>query len=116
MVHILVDYNINDGSLDAVEALAQQMINLTQQEIGALDYQWCLSSGRVRCRVITAFEDGDAVLAHYSGPAVQEFVPKLLDHATATRFEVYGDPGPDATEMLKGMGAEIFPSWHGFSR
>jgi hypothetical protein len=29
---------------------------------------------------------------------------------------VYGDPGPQATEMLKGIGAKIFPLWRGLNR
>jgi quinol monooxygenase YgiN len=92
------------------------MVNITQQEVGALDYEWCLSSGQVRCRIAEAYEDAEAVFTHFMGPAVQEFVPKLLEHATITRFEVYGDPGEKATELLKTIGAEIFTPWHGFTR
>ena len=36
--------------------------------------------------------------------------------ATLNGFEVYGDPGPKATEVLNGIGARIFPFWRGLDR
>jgi hypothetical protein len=42
------------------------------------------------------------------GPSVQEFVPKLMETARVSGFEVYGDPGPTVTAMVAGFGAEIF--------
>ena len=56
------------------------------------------------------------MLAHLTGAVVQELVPKILEVSTISGFEIYGNPGPEAAEMLKGLGAEIFESWHGFSR
>jgi hypothetical protein len=47
---------------------------------------------------------------------VQELVPKLLGTSKITAFEVYGDPGPKAGEMLKGIGAEIFDFRRGLAR
>ena len=54
-----------------------------------------------------------------SKPGVQQaftLVPKILEVSTITGFEVYGDPGPKAGEMLAAVGAEIFEHWHGISR
>jgi len=47
---------------------------------------------------------------------VRELVPKLLQSSSLNRFEVYGDPGPKAAEILAGVGAEIFPLWRGLNR
>ena len=60
--------------------------------------------------------DANAALVHMQGPVVQELVPKLLETASITRFEVYGDPGAQAAEMLVKAGAEIFGIWRGLSR
>jgi hypothetical protein len=78
-------------------------------------YQWYLSADRTCCRIIGAYTDEEAVLAHSSGQALQDSVMKLLEHPSANRFEVYGDPGPQASAMLVSSGAEVFASWHGFS-
>jgi len=67
-------------------------------------------------RLIETYTDANAVLAHFNGPVVQELVPILLGTASLAGFEVYGDPGQKATEMLKGFGAEIFEFRLGLNR
>ena len=115
-VRFTVDLTINEGKLDAFEDIAQAMIAGSQNEPGTLAYEWCLSGDRRRCRLVETFADTNAVLAHMTGPVVQELVPKLLEASRISGFEVYGDPGPEAARMLAGFGAEIFQPWHGFSR
>ena len=89
-VRFNVELTIKEGKLAAFEEIAKSMIAATQKEPGALTYAWHLSADRKRCRII-------------------------LKVASLNRFEVYGDPGPQAAEMLAGFGAEIFPLWHGLS-
>ena len=115
-VQFTVDLAITDGKLDEFEAIAQTMIAATQKEASTLTYEFCLSGDRKRCRLIETYVDGNAVLTHLTGAVVQELVPKILEVSTISSFEVYGNPGPQAAEMLTGLGAEIFESWHGFSR
>ena len=40
----------------------------------------------------------------------------MIATANVTSFQVFGDPGPKAKEVLGGFGAEIFPYWHGLGR
>ena len=115
-VRFTVDLAITEGKLDEFEAIAQTMIAATQKEAGTLTYEFCLSGDRKRCRLIETYVDGNAVLAHLTGAVVQELVPKILEVSTISGFEVYGNPGSQAAELLTGLGAEIFESWHGFSR
>lgn len=115
-VRFTVSLTVAEGKLDAFEAVAQAMIVGSQHEAGTLVYEFCLSADRKRCRLVEKYIDADAVLSHLTGPVVQELVPKALELATISGFEVYGNPGPKAAEILAGFGAEIFESWHGFSR
>jgi quinol monooxygenase YgiN len=115
-VRFNVNLTINPGKLDAFQSIAETMIAGTQKEPGALAYEWHLSSDRTQCRLIETYSDVNAVQAHINGPVVRQLVPKLLETATLNGFEVYGDPGPQATEMLKGIGAKIFPLWRGLNR
>jgi len=55
-------------------------------------------------------------MAHFTGPVVQELVPKLIQHMRVDGFEVLGEAGPKAAAMLAGFGAEIFQRWQGLSR
>jgi quinol monooxygenase YgiN len=115
-VYLALDLILNEGKLDAFESIAQAMVEGSQKEPGTLGYEWFLSADHKRCRLLETYRDANAVLAHFNGPVVQELVPKLLGTASLAGFEVYGDPGPKATEMLKGFGAEIFEFRRGLDR
>ncbi|MGO9520350.1 MAG: putative quinol monooxygenase [Candidatus Korobacteraceae bacterium] len=115
-VHFLVDLTIHEGKLDGFESIVQDMVATTRQEAGALRYEWYLSTDRKRCRIVETYADADAVLAHLTGRAVQEGVPKMLQASSLDRFEVYGDPGAKAAAILAGFGAAIFAAWRGFTR
>jgi quinol monooxygenase YgiN len=115
-VHLLVETTIYEGRFDLFESLAQEMVAVSLKEPGTLAYDWYLSGDRRRCRLMETYVDANALLVHFQGPAVQQLVPMLLEHSRLERFEVYGDPGSEATTMLAGFGAEIFQSWHTLSR
>ena len=115
-VRLAVNLTINEGKLDAFEGIAQEMVVGTQKEPGTLGYEWFLSADRKNCRLIETYTDENAVLAHFTGPVVQVLVPKLLGTASLAGFEVYGDPGAKAKEMLAGFGAEVFEFRRGLGR
>ena len=114
-VRFVVDLTIHGEKFVEFERLAQTMIASTKKEIGALGYDWYLSGDRKRCRIVETYKDANAVLAHLTSPVVRELVPKLLEVSSVNAFEVYGDPGAKAAEILAGFGAEIFQLWHGLS-
>jgi quinol monooxygenase YgiN len=113
-VYFVVDLVIDEKKFAEFESVALTMIAGSRKESGCLAYDWFLSGDRKRCRLVENYADMKAVLAHLMGPVVQELVPKLLQSSNLSRFEVYGDPGPKAAEILGGVGAEIFPLWKAF--
>ncbi len=112
-VHFKVDLNIHEGELAVFENTAKAMIAATQKEPGALGYEWYLSGDRKSCRLLETYKNAEAALAHCTGPVVRDLVPKLLESASVSGFEVYGDPGVQASAMLAGFGAAIFKFWRG---
>ena len=114
-VYFVVSFKINDGKLDSFKQTAQAMIAATQKEPGSLGYEWHFSHDNKRCRLLETYADQAAVQAHISGEAVK-MIPQLLESSSVSGFEVYGDPGPKATQTLEGYGAEIFQHWRGLSR
>jgi quinol monooxygenase YgiN len=115
-VRFTVSFTIPAENLEQFRAVAQAMIASTQKEAGALGYEWFYSPDSSRCRLIETYVDSDAVLAHMTGYAVRELVPKVAAIASITGFEVYGDPGSEAATILAGLGAEIFAFQAGLSR
>lgn len=114
-VRFNVSVSIKDGKLEAFEELAQAMVAGSRKEPGTLTYDWYLSGDRKQCRLVEIYVDANAALAHLTGPVVTELVPKAIELGTITNFEVCGDPGAKASEMLAGFGAQIFKPWHGLS-
>jgi quinol monooxygenase YgiN len=114
-IYFVVSFQMNDGKLEAFKEIGQAMIAATKKEPGALAYEWHFSSDNKRCRLLETHADGTAVQAHIDGEAVK-LIPKLLESASLGGFEVYGDPGPEAADKLRKVGAEIFQYWQGLRR
>jgi quinol monooxygenase YgiN len=115
-IRLLVDLDIHEGKLAEFEAIAQQMVAVSEQEPGTLAYHFVRSSDRTRCRLVEGYIDVAAITAHFDGPAVTQFVPELIQVATPVRMEIYGYPGPRVTAMAAAFGAEVFTAWQGFDR
>ena len=115
-VYFLVSFKINEGKFESFKDIAQAMIGFTQKEPGSLAYEWYFSPDKTKGRLVETYADQNAVSAHMAGRAVQELVPKIRELSTITGFEVYGDPGSEATEVLSKIGAEIFQHWKGLGR
>jgi quinol monooxygenase YgiN len=112
-VRFTVQLAIKSGQFESFERIAQQMLAGTRTEPGALGYDFCLNEDRTQCRLVETYADANAVVAHLSGPVVKQLVPKLLETANLTGFEVYGDPGTKGGEILAKLGAKVFPVWRG---
>jgi quinol monooxygenase YgiN len=115
-VHLLVEGTIHDGQWDAFQSVVREMTDGSQTEPGTLGYEWYLSSDRKRFRLLESYTSADALLAHFTGPVVQQLVPKMRQYVTLDRFESYGDPGPQAGAMLAQFGAAVFSYLTGVDR
>jgi quinol monooxygenase YgiN len=115
-VYFLVSFKINEGKFETFKEIAQGMIAFTQKESGALAYEWYFTPDKTRGRLVETYADQNAVDAHMAGRAVQELVPKIREVSTISAFEVYGDPGAPASELLSKIGAEVFQRWNGLDR
>jgi len=115
-VHFLVSLKIHEGELAAFEEAAKKMAAGTSKEPGALGYEWYYGADGKSCRLLETYANAAAALAHCTGPVVRDLVPKLLELASVSSFEVYGDPGPEARAMLAGFGAAFFEFRHGLGR
>ena len=62
-VYFIVDLAIADGKLEAFQTIAQSMVEGTEQEPGALAYEFYLDSNQKQCRLIEIYSDSDAALA-----------------------------------------------------
>ena len=114
IVRFTVSLTIAEGKLDEFEQIAKAMLTASKNEQGTLGYDWCLAADRRTCRLLETYKDATAVLAHLTGHVVRDYGSKLMGLSSLGSFEVYGNPGPQASAILAGFGAVIFPHWHVF--
>lgn len=115
-IRLLVDIEIHEGKLAEFEAIVKQMAEVSEREPGTLAYHFYLSADRKRCRLVEGYTGIAAISAHFDGPAVQQFVPEMIQVSTPVRMEIYGYPGTHVTAMATLFGAQFFTAWEGFDR
>jgi quinol monooxygenase YgiN len=115
-VRLTVNFVVSGEQLEEFKRIAQAMTEVTKAEPGTLGYEWFASADGKRFRLVEAYVDSNAIAAHFMGPAVQQWVPKLAAVCKVDGFEIYGDPGPMVAEMAGGLGAVIYQYWMGIDR
>jgi quinol monooxygenase YgiN len=98
-------FKVHEGQLDRFKALCQEFVARTKSESGCLYYGYSFSGVEAHCR--EAYRDADGVLAHLAN--VGPMLPKLLELADLTCFEVHGPAGE--LEKLKGPLADFKPQY-----
>jgi quinol monooxygenase YgiN len=116
VVRLTVNMTVQEGQLDAFKSIAQTMTEGSKAEPGTLGYEWFAAADGKRFRLVETYADAAAVEAHFMGPVVRRWVPKLAAVCAVDGFEIYGEPGPKVAEMAGGLGAVVFPYWLGIGR
>jgi quinol monooxygenase YgiN len=116
IIRLTVNFAVNDEQMEAFKSIAHTMTEGSQAEPGTLGYEWFVSGDGKSFRLVETYVDAAAVEAHFTGPVVQQLVPKLAAVCAVTGFEFYGDPGPKVREMAGGLGAVFFQYWLGINR
>jgi quinol monooxygenase YgiN len=116
VVRLTVNFVVSSEKLEEFKNIAQAMTAVTAKEPGTLGYEWFASADGKRFRLVETYVDASAIEAHFMGPAVQQWVPKLVPICKVDGFEIYGDPGPMVAQMAGGLGAVVFPYWIGINR
>jgi len=116
IVRLAVDFLVNDGQLENFKKVARAMADVADGEPATLGYEWFFSPDQQECRLLETYVDSAAVLAHFQGRCVAEFVPQIVQFSKVARFEIYGDPGEQVAQMVGGLGAKIFSYWAGMNR
>jgi quinol monooxygenase YgiN len=116
VVRLTVSLVVNDGQLEAFKSIAQSMTDASKAESGTLGYEWFSSADGKLQRIVETYVDSSALEAHFMGPAVQVWVPKLAELCKVSAFEIYGEPSKKVAEMAAAFGAVVFPYWLGTDR
>lgn len=116
VVRLTVSLTINEGQTEEFNSIAKAMVEVTKAEPGTLGYEWFAHSDGKQFTLLETYVDAAAIEAHFMGPAVQEWVPKLAAVCSVNGFEIFGDPGPKVAAMAAGFGAVILKYRMGIER
>jgi len=116
VVRLTVSLTVHEGQLDAFHTVANAMTSGSDAESGTLGYEWFAHQDGRQFRLVETYTNASAVEAHFLGPVVQEWVPRLAAICTVDGMEFYGDPGPVVTQMAAGFGAVLFGYLTGIGR
>ena len=108
------DYSIADGKTEEFKSIIQEVIDLERSASDVLVYEFFLDDDESKFHAIESFKDSDSVLQHMERGS--EIIPRLLEVADVTRFEIYGDATQELRDAVGPFGAKIFPRWDGFTR
>lgn len=106
---LIVTLTINDGAVDAVTDIAQQSRDVVEaDEPGTLTYD-CYLLGNV-CRYVEVYASSAALMDHVTGKVGTEVAPRLFEHASLDSMLAFGEPTPEARNVLEHFGATIHGS------
>jgi quinol monooxygenase YgiN len=74
----LLGLDIHDSKFSEFDAIAKQMVAVSEKEPRTIAHNFVLSADRRQCPPQEGYADTADLSAHFRGPAVQQFVPELL--------------------------------------
>ncbi|HMG84560.1 MAG TPA: putative quinol monooxygenase [Terracidiphilus sp.] len=86
VVRLAVSLTINEGQTEAFNSIAKAMTEGSKSEPGTLGYEWFADVGSKRFTLLETYVDAAAVEAHFMGPVVQQWVPKLAAVCSVNRI------------------------------
>lgn len=112
----LLEMNVRDDDIDAVEQLVDEMVEATRaNEPGALIYEYYLSEDRSRCSVVERYADSAAVMVHLKN-FEDHFAERFFALFEPSLFRVYGPADDDVRHALGSLGATFDIGVGGFIR
>lgn len=113
-ISMVVELQVNEGQLDALKAVMEEMVEATRSEEGALSYEWHISEDESTVHVYERYADSDAAVAH--GRNAMQFLPKMIAAGKPARVSAYGEPSDEVRQMFGAMGATWYGNFGGFVR
>jgi quinol monooxygenase YgiN len=111
----VLELKIKPGQADAFRSLLDEMVASTENEPGALNYEWHIDDAGEIVHVYERYVDSAAVLAH-SATFREKFAARVMNLADITRMTVYGNPNDAVRATLGGGRAVVMQPFGGFTR
>ena len=113
-VYWLFTLKVNPGQEEAFRKISAKLIASTQEETGAMNYEWSLSPDGSTCHIYERYVDSEAVKIHRQRNG--ELVKELMTTATAVSFALYGAPSDEVKALMAGRDPLFMQPLGGFAK
>lgn len=96
------------------QALISEIVEKSSHEPDTLTYEYVVNAERSEVHIIERYR-GDGFIPHVR-ITFSPFAERFLQLVNIEKLFVYGEPSPEAREILDGFGALYFESFAGFTR
>ena len=109
------EYSIASGKAEIFKGLFEKVIETERSEVqDCLNFELFYNDDETKFYTIWLFRDSEAVFAHLQ--RAKDIIPRILEVAELTRFEVFGNPTQALVDAMAPFGAKMFGHWAGFTR
>jgi quinol monooxygenase YgiN len=110
-----ISMNVQEGQMDALKSLMEEMVTATKDEAGTTGYEWFIGADGKTCSINEHYTDSAAALLHI-GNFGSKFAERFMACLEPTSLTVYGEPNDEARAALDGFGAVYMGPFGGFRR
>ncbi|MCU1501364.1 MAG: hypothetical protein JWM12_718 [Ilumatobacteraceae bacterium] len=103
--------NIDPARVDEFNALAAELLEITQGDAGALQYDWYISDDNTRCVLRETYTDSAALLAHL--PLVNEHLIKIGEISGGIDADILGAASPELQAVIEAAGTRSYRYFQG---
>jgi quinol monooxygenase YgiN len=114
-IYWLCVFKLKPGDFEAFKAVVRPLVEMTKKEQGSIAYEYCTSKDHTEVHIIEHYRDSNSVVHHVQNTFAQ-FAEKFTALATVSSFVVYGEPEPEAKNILDGFGAIYVDRFDGFTK
>ncbi len=111
----VLELAIKADDFHEVSSLMSEMVSATQNEPGALIYEWTINDDENHCHIYERYADSEAAMTHIRNFG-EHFASRFMTTFEPTRWVVYGEPTEDVREALARNGALFMSPIGGFDR
>lgn len=113
-VYWIIMGEINPSQEAAFRTICAQLVELTQTEPGALNYEWSIAENSRTFHIYERYVDSEAVKFHRT--QVGEMLKELYAVTTLKSFTLYGNPSDELKQLFAIRHPLLMVPYNGFSR
>jgi len=113
-VYWIVAGEINPGQEATFRTICARLIELTQTEPGALNYEWSIAGDNRTFHIYERYADSEAAKFHRAN--VGEMLKQLYTVTTLKSLTLYGNPSDELKQLFAARHPLVMVPHNGFSR